>query len=253
MIDIIVPTHNHLDLTKDCLRCLYSNTKEPFNLIVVDDSTDATMEYLFKLEYPNKTIIHSNKPFKCGNEIFNRGLEVCQSDYVALVMNSVCVEPEWETQALLLIDALPDVGIMGLKCLFPDGVIESAGIKLVDAESVEGRENEIATKSFIDIGRGEVGHRYSSFYECDAVQWAFCILRREAIPVLEENVYYGFVGCDDIDNCYVLKKNGWGVFYCGAGVGYHKAKATRENSSEEALRKNRENTHKLYERWGFLK
>ena len=253
MIDIITPTHNNVELTKSCIECLYSNTKEPFNLIVIDDSTDGTKEYIESLGHDNLTLIHSVTPYKSGNQIFNTGLLRCTSDYVALVMNSVTVEPDWETSALLLMDIAPDVGIVGLKCLSPDGLIESAGLKLVDAKGVARRDYEIATKSFIDIGLGERGHRHSLTYECDAVQWASCILRRGAIPVLEEDIYHGFLGWDDVDNCYTLKKNGWKVLYCGTGVCYHKVRATREDSSKEADKKNNENAYKFFERWGFLK
>ena len=253
MIDIIVPTHNHIELTIPCLDYLYRYTKEPFNLIIVDDSTDNTPEYIESLEYDNITFLHSDEPYKCGNQIFNTGIKVCKEKYVALVMNSVSVEPNWEAQALLLMDSAPDVGIIGFKTLHPDGTIESAGLRLVDAETIDRKDYEISTKSFSDIGKHEPGHRHSLIYECDAVAWAFCLLRREAVPVLEENIYHGFLGWDDVDNCYVIKKNGWKILYCGTGVGYHKARATRDDPSEEADKKNRENAYRFFERWGFLK
>ena len=83
MIDIIVPTHHGLPyvksklrLTMQCIESLYMNTKTPFHLIIVDDSRDRlTPVYLEELQkergHEDITVIHSDKPYKSGNQIFN--------------------------------------------------------------------------------------------------------------------------------------------------------------------------------------
>ena len=44
---IIILTHNQLEYTKKCIESIFTHTKEPFELIVVDNgSTDGTVEYL---------------------------------------------------------------------------------------------------------------------------------------------------------------------------------------------------------------
>ncbi len=244
--DIIVPAHNHFELTARCIKTLYQNTLFPFHLIVVDDSTDLTPLYIGQLqkERDNITYIHWDTPFKNGNQFFNEALKSCKYDFVATVMNSVMVEPEWEIVALEVLRGHPKVGTIGLKCLFPPeltygGTIESAGIEL---------RGHIP----IDIGAHFPAHRLSAVYERQAVQWAFAIHRREAlIGNLDEDVYNGFVGWDDIDNCFVLKKKGWMIMYCGAGAGYHTPRATRGDDSKEASKKNEENAHIFFKRCGL--
>ena len=88
-IDIIVPTHGHLELTMRCVNSIYENTSAPFHLIVVDDSTDLTPLYFkdLKKEHENITFVHSEKPYTSGNQIFNIGLKHGVSDYIATVMN----------------------------------------------------------------------------------------------------------------------------------------------------------------------
>ena len=242
MIDVIVPTHGRLDLTMQCMDALYKFTKTPFQLIVVDDSTDFTGVWFqdFQKEHNNVTFIHSNVPYTCGNQFFNIGLKASKNDYVATVMNSVRVEPDWEDVAVHLMDTQPTVGIAGFKCLFPNGLIESAGIAFAGNRPT-------------DIGRGMEGHRLSKVYDCEAVQWAFALLRKKAIPILEENVYNGFVGWDDIDNSLVVRKAGWKVLTCGMGVGYHTPRATRGSSTELSYQKNRQNAEIFYKRWGYDK
>ncbi len=251
-IDIIMPTHGRLDLTMSSVNALYENTRAPFHLIVVDDSTDLTPQYFeeLKKEHTNITFIHSDEPYKSGNQIFNIGLQHGDSPFVVTVMNSVRVEPEWEVVGLKLMKDNPKIGAIGFKCLFPWGLIESAGIGMM---------------SFlpIDLGRDQPGHRLTCIYECSAVQWAFAMLRKEAIigkltentyKGLDEDTYIGFKGWDDLDNCFVLRKNGWQVFYCGLGVGYHTPRATRGTNTGNELDnwgKNQENSIIFYKRWGL--
>jgi glycosyltransferase involved in cell wall biosynthesis len=242
-VDIILITHNHLDLTIQAIKSLYDNTPSEFRLIIVDDSTDITPEYVrwLQKQHDNIDFIHSDEPYKSGNQIFNIGLAHCKNDYVATVMNSVTVEPEWEVPALQFMEANPDVGILGFKCLFPNGLIESAGIDFV-LGCVP-----------VDIASSLPGHRASNGYDCPAVQWAFALLRRKAIPVLEEDVYHGFRGMDDIDNCFVVRKNGWRIMYFGLSAGYHAARSTRGvlPSDLVGISENLENHEIFYKRWGM--
>ena len=240
-LDVMVPAHGRLDLTMQCFEALYAYTTSPFHLIVADDSTDLTPLYMnqFCKEHDNVTYIHSDVPYKSGNQFFNRALAHCKTPFMATVMNSVKVEPHWEMGGLQVMHGNPEVGIVGFKCLLPDGSIESAFIKM----------NKWLP---CDVGRGEPGHRLAFVTEAEAVQWAFALLRVEAVKgKLEENTFHGFRGWDDIDNCFVVKKAGWKIFYCGTSVGYHAPRATRGSNSEKASRENRENGEIFYKRWGF--
>jgi len=240
--DVVIPTHNHLKLTMGCIDALYQNTALAFHLIIVDDSTDLTVQYIEQLlkEKDNITFIHSDEPYKCGNQIFNIGVKNCKTPYIATVMNSVEVEPEWEKMALKLLTVDPKIGTIGLKCLFASsGLIECAGIYIHDYLPC-------------DIGRDEASHRLSIVYQCEATQWAFAMHRVAAIKGnLSENVYHGFVGVDDIDNCFSIRHKGWKVMFCGVGVGYHHPRATRGRNDAEAYNLNRENLEHFYKRWGY--
>ena len=240
-IDIIMPTHGRLDLTMRSVRSLYEHTKAPFHLIVVDDSDDLTPTYFERLqkEKDNITYIHSDTPYKCGNQIFNIALKEAKYEFVATVMNSIFVEPEWEVVATEFMKQTPLAGIVGFKCLFPSGIIESAGISM-------------AGYTPIDIGRDMPGHRLAVIYECLAAQWAFALLRKKAVVGnLAEDVFHGFVGWDDIDNCFVVRSKGYKIYYCGMGVGYHEPRATRGRNDMDAHLKNRQNAEAFYKRWGY--
>mgnify|MGYP001562234235 CR=1 FL=1 len=241
VLDIMVPTHNHLELTITCLAAIYAHTRSPFHLIITDSSTDLTPLYLnqFCKEKDNVTFIHNPAGFKTGNAFFNRALVECKSEFMAMVMNSVRVEPNWDIPALQLFGMDSKIGLVGFKSLLPDGTIESAFIKM-------------SKWLPCDVGRGEPGHRYSLMHEVDVVQWAFSMGRKAAlVGNLDENIFHGHVGWDDIDNSFVLKSKGWKIFYCGASAGYHQPRASRGDNGVEAAHKNRENGITFYKRWGF--
>ena len=260
-IDIIVPTHGNLELTMACIKNIYLFTQLPFHLIVTDDSTDLTPLYFTGLlkERSNLTYIHSDVPYKCGNQFFNVGLAHCKYEFVATIMNSVTVQPDWEIVAVEMLRRNPKVATIGLKCLFPWGTIESAGIQIVKAEEYGAIQDSkgIHTKGVfpIDIGANLPAHLLCNAYERDAVQWAFAIHRKEALigNLGEEDIFHGFKGWDDIDNCFVLRKKGWKIFYCGSGAGYHIPRATRgvAEDDEKGIRLNQENGVIFRNRWGL--
>lgn len=250
MIDVIVPTHHgtpyvksKLRLTMQCIESLYMNTKTPFHLIIVDDSKDiltATYLELLQTERKDITVIHSVTPYKSGNQIFNEAFKVCKTPYAAIVVNSVMVEKGWDEYPL---DLLSDkkIGAVGLKCVFPTGLIETCGI------FVEG----LIPK---DIGRDLPGYSMNTTFSCEAVSWSFVVVRREAVGVLDENTYHGFAGWDDIDNCFTMRKNGWKVVSCPLGVGVHYPRSTRCGDDPETKQKlSRENGETFYRKWGYWK
>jgi len=276
--DIILPTHNRLDLTIRSINALYTNTANPFHLIVVDDSEDIETPFHMKLfngnisdkverkpellaplselldipqdsllrslkniqKHDNITYIHSEEPFTEGNQILNVGLEKATSEFIGTQTSSVVVEGGWETLALDFLRKHTQVGIVGLKLLLPWGPIESAGVQFHEFMP-------------IDIGGNQSSNRFTSFYSCDAVCWALAIVRKEAVYPLPTGIYHGFRGMDDLDNCFVAKKGGWGVFYCGYGVGIHATRATRGSNKEKDIEDNLENRRIFAKRWGFLK
>jgi len=258
----------------DCVNALYQYTAVPFHLIVVDDSTDLTPLYFSELnkERNNITYIHSDEPYKCGNQIFNIAVQNAKTPFIATVMNSITVEPQWFIQPLEIMRLYPKVGVIGFKCLFAaNKLIEHAGIQMMStdisqisklismatdasqmARDAVGYWQSISTHCPVDIGRDMPSHWFSLSGPCEATQWAFALLRKEAVAGnMDETIFNGFKGWDDIDNCYAVRKAGWDIFYCGSSVGIHTPRATRGDNSNKADQLNIQNAHVFFKRWGF--
>lgn len=248
--DIILISHGKMEFTIKAIKAIYQFTKTPFELIVVDDSTpdmdegtDLTPQWLerFHKTHSNMTILHSDIPYREGNQIFNIGLKHAKHDFVATIMNSVTVEPEWERVALQFLKEHAEVAIVGLKNLVPmDGRIE-AGATFFNEEGIP-----------LDLHQNHPGHRFANLQECEAVPWSLAILRKAAVAGhIPEGIYNGFKGWDDLDNCMVIRNKGWKVFYCGYGAGYHDTRATRASDTHSNLNLNKQNAETFYKRWGY--
>lgn len=251
VFDIIVPAHGHMELTIRCIYYIYRYTATPFHMIVMDDSTpdmddgtDMTPEWLarFARSHPNFEFFHSEKPYSSSYEYLNEAFRHCQTPYVALVVNSMEVEPEWEIAALQLMKTNPKAGVIGLKQLNrKTGMIESAGMA-----------SSFGQAMLSDIGAGLPSHRLPGVYECDAVAWAFVLLRKEAVVgTMDKCHYHGFKGWEEMETCMVMREKGWKILYCGLGVGYHQTRATREAKNMAEARLNLENREVFAKRWGY--
>jgi GT2 family glycosyltransferase len=216
--DVLLLTYNRLELTINCVNALYKNTDYPFRLTVIDDSTDLTPEYFERLcrERDNIQFLHEDQHFENWDKKFNLGLEKTDCPFVVMLGNSNLVEHSWISSGLELIKRDPDIGVVGFKTVYPNGLIQNAGIFVCD--------NDVRC-----IGGGEPGHRYSFTYEVDAVGGNVCLYRREVFEEVpfDFSYYLPYAGHIDIDHCLTLKERGWKVYYCGSGVVYH-TEGTRE-------------------------
>jgi GT2 family glycosyltransferase/thioredoxin-like negative regulator of GroEL len=134
VVSIIILTHNQLEYTKKCINSIFKHTKEPFELIVVDNgSTDGTVEYLeseargqrsevggrrsegrrqkAKSRGQREIIKNSeNLGFAVGN---NQGMAEAKGDYVLLMNNDLVVTPGWLTRMIACAERNPRIGIVG--------------------------------------------------------------------------------------------------------------------------------------------
>ena len=242
-VDIIMATHNHLGSTIRAVEALYANTKSPFNLTFIDDSTDLTPTYIYQLraEHNNINLVRPEEKLTGGNQIINIGFRNTSSPIIVFLTNSMEVEPEWIEVPLHMMEEMKEVAIVGNKNLFPHGTIENAGIYF--HKPMMHHEN---------YGVGDPAHRWTHLREVDAVGFCLAFLRRECVYPLEENHYLEFCGFEDVDTCFQMRKKGYKVYYCGYSSAYHYAYTTRglpEKWDEETWRKYEENRKRFVERW----
>jgi len=216
-VDIIVITHNHLDMFSKCVESIYKETTIPFHLVVVDDqSIDGTREYVNKLrsEKGNITYIKPKNKAKGGAEIMNIGLRYCRNDLVVSMNNDIVVTKGWLEEAVKVMESDEKIGIVGMKFLYPDNKIQHAGGTFIKGGLP------------FHLGIGEPRETHSEVKEVSWVSGPCVLIRRECLEPGWDEVYDGFGGHEDVDLCLRARREGWKVVYCGKSEVYHLEGAT---------------------------
>lgn len=115
LVSIVMLTRNAVHVTKHCLASIDHNTREPYELIVVDNgSTDETRSFLqgWARKRRNITLVFNdqNLGFAAG---CNQGMAVARGEHILLLNNDVVVPDGWLTRMVRVLENDPAVGIVG--------------------------------------------------------------------------------------------------------------------------------------------
>jgi len=187
---IIILTHNQLEYTKKCIESIFTHTKEPFDLIVVDNgSTDGTVEYLetevggqgaegrFRI-IKNK----ENLGFAAGN---NQGMAAARGDYILLMNNDIVVTSGWLERMILCAERDPKIGIVGPMSNYVSG-----------PQFVEDVTYNIEDLNGLDDFSAEFSRKYAGKAERLLRVVGFCMLIKRAVV----NRIGGMDGCYGLGN-----------------------------------------------------
>jgi GT2 family glycosyltransferase len=125
-VSVVIPVHDHLDVTMACLAALLSSRGDAaFEVIVVDDaSTDEVRRLPDMVEGVTVIRNDTNRGFvhSC-----NRGAEHARGDFITFLNNDTIPAPGWLDEMLRVFDDFARAGLVGSKLLSPDGSLQEAG------------------------------------------------------------------------------------------------------------------------------
>jgi GT2 family glycosyltransferase/glycosyltransferase involved in cell wall biosynthesis len=201
-ISIVVPVHDHVEVTYNCLASLLlAPNKASFEVIIVDDaSVDPTRDLARLLE--GVTILRHEENIGFLRSC-NRGAQVMRGAYLVLLNNDTEVCAGWLDELLAIFERFPQAGLAGAKLIYPDGRLQEAGAF-------------ICMDGCVNYGRGDNRHdpRYNYTREADYVSGAAIMLPRavwEALGGFSEEfapAYY-----EDTDLAMRVREAGLGVYY----------------------------------------
>lgn len=119
IIDIVVTTRNRLSLLRQTLECIWSCTKTPFYLHVIDDASEEENARYLWAEWQHGRIDHLLiRGVRCGiMSNSNAGAWMTFSDPVVFTDDDVLcpnVEPDWLACGLAAMEAQSDLGLLAL-------------------------------------------------------------------------------------------------------------------------------------------
>ena len=193
-VSIIIPTRDHVGLLQQCIDSIRQCTDYPANLIeiiVVDNgSIDLlTLDYLRELgQESNAQVIRDDAPFNYSR-LNNLAARRANGDVLVLLNNDILIDdPKW-LRRLVSYAAMPDVGAVGGKLLYPDRTVQHGGVVF----GIGGG----ARHAQVGLSENDPGYLRSASLdrETAAVTGACLAMRRElftALGGLDENLNISF-------------------------------------------------------------
>ena len=203
-VSLIIPTRDHVDLLKSCIESLLNTDYPAMDIIVIDnDSADEdALIYLDGLKQKNIQILKYPGPFNFS-KINNHAVQQAKGRIIGLINNDIeATNPDW-LKAMVRQLLRPNVGAVGAKLLWPNGMVQHAGVVL----GLHG----LAGHTGNDWYKDDAGYfGYNQITRSVSAVTAACLLCYRddywAVGGLDENDFP--VNFNDVDFCLKLRKMG---------------------------------------------
>ena len=210
-MSVIIPNKDHLNELKRCIDSLDNvNTYTNIEYIIVENNSveDETFEYYESLKDNEraKVVYYEGKGFNYS-KINNFGIKQSKGDLILLLNNDTeILEPD-AIKELVTYAIREDVGAVGAKLLFPNGMIQHAGVII----GLGG----VAAHAFIHFNGTDPAYFCRAIITSDlSCVTAACIMfRREVFEKVGELDEEFEVAYNDVDYCLRIREKGYLVVY----------------------------------------
>ncbi|MEM1167592.1 MAG: tetratricopeptide repeat protein [Cyanobacteria bacterium P01_H01_bin.35] len=127
LVSIIIPVYNKVGYTLKCLQSLADNlnSSASVEILVVDDySKDETQYFIEEIS----GVRYIKNPENMGFiRTCNYGASLSRGEYLCFLNNDTEICPDWLESMLTTIEENEDVGIVGSKLIYPNGLLQEGG------------------------------------------------------------------------------------------------------------------------------
>ncbi len=225
-VTIIIPYREHIDLTRACVRAIQDVTLyKNYEIVLVDNWSTSAAGLAFPDEiagWEGVRVIRVEQPFNYS-QLNNIAVGATTGDFLLFLNNDVFVkQPNWLGQMVGEALADPLAAIVGVKLLYPNTLVQHAGVIL----GVGG----VADHAFRGLAANDPGYmaRAICAQDLSAVTAACMLCRREAFDAVG-----GFdaaelrVAFNDVDLCLKMVQAGYRVVWTPAVVAEHRESLSR--------------------------
>jgi GT2 family glycosyltransferase len=224
-VGIVIPTRDRADLLAACVRGLKERTDYPdYEVVIVDNGSTApdALALLRDLRRDARfKLLERPGPFNFS-ALSNDGAQATAAPVLAFLNNDIVIVESGWLKSLVRFAILPRIGVVGAKLLFPDGLLQHAGVVL--------GFGGIAGHLYRRMPADHPGYcgRLTQPHEVGAVT-AACI----AIERYKFQAVGGFdaanlpVDLNDMDLCLRVAEQGWTNLWTPEAVLVHLQSATR--------------------------
>lgn len=235
-VSIIIPNHDRKELSLECLRSLARmKCPVPFELIFVDNgsqdgSVPAVQRFQRQSSYPIRIVENgTNLGFA---KACNQGAKLAAHPVLLFLNNDTLAQQDFLTRPVELIRA--GTGVVGIKLLYPDGLIQHAGIAF-DRQKVGNHVFSLYPGDYPPASRTR---------EMQAVTGACLFISKNLFQEVGgfDEAYVN--GHEDLDLCFKVRAKGRSILYCADAQLTH-----LESQSASRLDKALENRKLFLQRW----
>lgn len=235
LVSVIIPNKDEKETLKACIDSIREKTEYPnYEIIIVENNstTDEIFQYYKELSQdPRIRLLRWKKEFNYS-AINNYGVRHANGEYLLFLNNDVTViTPGW-IKELLGVCQRPEVGVAGVKLIYPDNTIQHAGCVI----GLGG----IAGHMFVDMPANRTGylHKASILQDMSAVTAACMMMKRTAFEEAGGFTEKLSVAFNDVDLCLKVRKNHKLIVYDPYVQLYHMESKTRgaEDNKEKVRR-----------------
>lgn len=201
---VIIPVHNKVEYTYQCLRSLIKEIDlSETEIIVVDNGSQDETSRL--LSYFKRTICVISNPENSGfGKACNQGAAIASGEYLIFLNNDTIVHPGWLTHLVETAESDLSIGAVGSLLLYPDGRIQEAG-------GIIWRNGDGANYGW---GENAEDGKYTFAREVDYCSAASLLVRKKLFDELGGfDDRYAPAYYEDTDLCFGIRSLGFKVVY----------------------------------------
>lgn len=213
---VIIVSFNTRDILRACLDSLYTAIgRRAIEVIVIDNASRDASSDMVAREFPQAQLLRSttNLGFAAAN---NLGFKLAQGRYVILLNPDAQVEADAFANAILRMDASPEVGMAGGR------LVDGNGRDQPSARRFPSLLNEVLVISGLAarFPRSRLFGRFDRTWadpaqpaDVDWVPGAFAIMRHDALRAVGHFDERFFLYYEEVDLCRRFKAAGWQIWY----------------------------------------
>ena len=243
-VSIVIPHLNGKEMLYNCIESLYRNIINiNVEVIIVDNgSTDNSIENV-KKHFNELKIIKSDKNLGYSGGC-NLGASKAVNDYIIFLNNDTIHSKGWVEELVNFLDSNPHIGAAQPKILnaINKDKFDYAGAAggFIDKYCFPYAQGRLF--STIEEDKGQYNEPKKIFWASGA---AF-IVRKDIFSSLGmfDNIYFAYM--EEIDFCWQMHLDGWGIWYVPSSTIYHFGKQTIKENSYKSHYLNHRNSWILF-------
>lgn len=239
-VSVIIPVYNNIKFTIECLASLSKYPIDvPYEIIVIDDgSTDPTEHLLSKME----GVVYIRNKKNLGFLLSCNAAAAAARGRCYLFLNNDAQATEgWFEPLWNALEHDASVGVVSPKLLFPNGLLQEAGARLL----------QDCRSELIGVFEDPDQPRFNYSRQVDYVSGACMLVRAQLFKSLGGfDIAYAPAYCEDSDFCLRARQTGSKIVYVShSNVLHHLSITSNAVDQDYKTRRAVTNQQKLAERW----